>query len=63
MESKDLAASGIQGQPQPLLMGLFADKAAELVRFNLQGMDQEWIVALREVYITALLYCVNHVSG
>jgi hypothetical protein len=43
MKSKDLAAPGVQGQPQPLLIGLFADKTAEFVRFNLQ----EWIVALR----------------
>ena len=36
MESKDLATPGVQGQPQPLLIGLFADKTAEFVRLNLQ---------------------------
>jgi hypothetical protein len=51
MESKDLAAPGVQGQPQPLLIGLLADKAAELVRFNLQGRDPEWTAALRGVYV------------
>ena len=47
MKSKDLTAPGVQGQPQPLLIGLFTDKAAEFVRFNLQGRDSEWFAALR----------------
>jgi hypothetical protein len=51
MESKDLAAPGVQGQPQPLLVGLLADKAAEVVRFSLQGRDQEWIAVPRGLYI------------
>src|SRR5690242_13126082 len=51
LKSKDLAAAGIQGQPQPLLIGLFTDKTAEFVRFNLHGMDQEWIAALRGLYV------------
>jgi hypothetical protein len=50
-KSKDLTASGVQGQPQPLLMGFFADEAAEFVRFNLQGRDPEWFVALWGVYV------------
>jgi hypothetical protein len=32
-------------------IGLFTDKAAEFVRFNLQGMDQERIRALRGLYV------------
>ena len=51
MERKGLAAPGVQGQPPPLLMGLFADKAAEFVRFNLQGRDPEWFAALRGLYV------------
>src|SRR5689334_19903452 len=46
MKSKDLAAAGIQGQPQPLRVGLFADKAPEFVRFNLQGIAAERIGTL-----------------
>jgi hypothetical protein len=51
LESKDLAAPGVQGQPQPLHIGLFTDKAAELVRFDLQGRGPEWIAALRGMYV------------
>jgi hypothetical protein len=51
VKSKDLATPDIQGQPQPLLIGLFADKAAEFVRFDLYGMDPEWLAALRGVYV------------
>jgi hypothetical protein len=52
MKSKDLAALGVQCQPQPLLIRLFTDKAAEFVCFHLQGMDEEErIAAWRELYV------------
>src|SRR5690349_20569383 len=49
MKSKDLAAANLQCQPQPLLIGLFAYEATELLRFGLQGMDPERIAALGEL--------------
>src|SRR5437868_5407341 len=48
---KDLAAAGVQGQPQPLLIGLFAHKAAKFVRFRLQGTGKERIAALRRLNV------------
>ena len=52
MKGKDLAAASIQGQPQPLRVRLFAHKAPEFVRFNLQGMDEEERSAVRrELYV------------
>jgi hypothetical protein len=45
MKSKDLTAPGVQGQPQPLLIGLFANKTAEFVRLNLQ------VAVLRGLYV------------
>src|SRR5689334_9550052 len=47
MKRKRLAAAGVQGQPEPLLMGLFTPKAAPFVGFRLQGINEERIAALR----------------
>src|SRR5689334_19490926 len=51
MESKDLTALDIQGQPQPLRVRLFADKAPEFVCFSLQRKDKERIGVLSELDI------------
>ena len=60
VKRKALAALNVQGQPQPLRVGLFAHKAAEFVRFGLQVTDQKQTAALRDLKIMCGCRLIEH---
>jgi len=45
MKSNDLARGGVHGDPYPLLVSLFLDKAGHLISFHLKPLDHHILFA------------------
>src|SRR5262249_47475732 len=59
MKSDHLAARGIHGDPDPRLVGLLVDKAGHCIRFHLQALDHDVLLAGDGLDVEMIRQCLQ----